>query len=289
MYADLIRDVTRREKIRRYLRVLEEPALTTETTALMEMGRSEPAPTSSAAAADAAAAWHASSREEDDPGSDGDDQDGDDEGDMDDDDIAHDEEMTPGADVPAKDPLAVLARRGLVIVVSVHAASVHIPHVLNAPFSLPVPFADRLGLFLADGAVLPPGTYPLPDDGNVSIYPYTSLVDRNGKAFCVHARDDHYGKARYSFVELQAGAERWYVRVWMLFSCVFRGTWYKLAFVSMMKAVSRERYNTTRRTFVWNSTHLDCVEVGHILRTVIMVPSFLRRRAIDPEVFHLLE
>ena len=114
MYADLIRDVTRREKIRRYLRALEEPALTTETTALMEMGRSEPAPTSSAAAADAAAAWHASSREEDGLGSDDDDQDGDGEGDMDDDDIAHDEEMTPGADVPAKDPLAVLARRGLV-------------------------------------------------------------------------------------------------------------------------------------------------------------------------------
>ena len=53
VYADLIRDVTRREKIRRYLRALEDPALTTETTALMEMGRSEPAPTSSAAAADA--------------------------------------------------------------------------------------------------------------------------------------------------------------------------------------------------------------------------------------------
>lgn len=202
-------------------------------------------------------------------------------------------ESVPGTrksdETSALDPLDALARRGLVTVVSVHDAAAYVPHVLKAPFSLPVPFADRLGLFLADGAVMPTGAYPLPDDGNVSIYPYTSLVGAGGLSFSIHARDNHYGRARYSFVEMQAGTELWYARVWMLFSCIFRGVWYKLALGTMMKAISRERYNTSRKTFTWNSSHLDCFEVGHVRRTVIMVPSFIRQRAIDPEVFHLLE
>jgi hypothetical protein len=143
------------------------------------------------------------------------------------------------------------------------------------PFSNPVPFRVRLGVFLGDGAKMPPGAYPTPDDDRVVIYPTMTIATGDGATSVrVHARERYHGKANYSFVEIRSGDELWYARVWLLFTCVFRGATYKLAAVSYLQEVKRRSRTSDRRVFTWFSDHVECLEVDHIHRNVVMVPGF---------------
>ena len=309
VYADLLRDITRRQKIRRYLRTWGMLANSTLGAGHQQILSEQVDVTSAAAAAapaDDGEAVAAASRGGGGGAGSGaaaavamigiDDHDvddvDDDDNDDDDNDDNDDDDNRPRSDLrmeqAVRDKTMAWVDK-LSEVVPLAEVATHLPCSTNLPFTIPVPFADRLGLFLADGAALPQGSYPAPDDGQVVVFPFAALVGPAGEPVRVHARNSHYGKSKYSFVELQAGAERWYARVWILFHCVFRGATYKLAMASVMKRLPRKQYNTQRRTFTWNSSHLECFELGHILRTVVMVPSYIRRRALDPEVFHLLE
>ncbi|MFN0318526.1 MAG: hypothetical protein ACKVQA_26165 [Burkholderiales bacterium] len=173
--------------------------------------------------------------------------------------------------------------------VAVSVAGAQFPTLTDMPFRLPVPLADRLGLFFTDGTAQPPGSYPSTDDGQVTIYPSATLVGEDGEAFRIHARLRYHGKPRYSFVAINAKGQLWYARVWVIFSCLFRGQVFRLAACSVLRKVRSEHYHTTRPTFIWHSSHVDCFELGHIVRPVIVVPSYLPRKATDPRVFHLLE
>ena len=174
--------------------------------------------------------------------------------------------------------------------VQVHDVDSIIPVIENAPFSPPVRFPDRLGVFLSDGATLPSGQYPSSDDGKVKTFPVAFLFnDTTGRSFRVHARSLFHGKAKFSFVEVAGpDGEMWYGRVWLLFSCLFRGHRYNLALVSWLDRVSSLPFHTSKPTFRWSTRFLDCIELGNVKRTVTCVPSFITRRAGEP-AFHLLD
>ncbi len=180
--------------------------------------------------------------------------------------------------------------------ISLENAAALFPTGSRHPFAVPVPLADRLGVFLSDHTVMRSGEFPQPDNLEVFVTPFVSTETADGTPFRVHARTNFYGAPRYSFVEIEAGKERWYGQVWMLFSCHYRGTKYHLAACSVLTTVKRQDYNTTRRTFQWYSKHIECIEVGHILRKVVMVKSFMKGKAtpmkgnlpVNADVFHLL-
>ena len=167
-----------------------------------------------------------------------------------------------------------------------------VPADVDAPFRNPLLFKDRLGTFLADGTVLSAGTFPTTDDAQITTFPVCKLQDlTTNTSFRVHARANHYRRAKYSFVEIRAvnddgDEEMWIARVWLLFRCVYRGVVYKLAAISYLQDVSSVPYNTTKRTLTWFSTHVDCVEVAHITRSLTLVPSCVTRP--DQNAYHLL-
>lgn len=159
----------------------------------------------------------------------------------------------------------------------------------RVPFTTPVPLGDRLGLFLTDGEAMPPGSYPEPDDGTITIHPWCQFTTLNGDVVRVQARAEFYGREAYSFVELLGPDGRpWYAQVWLLFSCLGRGEPYDLALVSYLRAISPAPYNTSRRTITWHSHHVDCVEVANIQRVVQLVRTVCAGRLVNPDVFHLL-
>ena len=150
-------------------------------------------------------------------------------------------------------------------------------------------FADRLGVFLSDGAEMRSGEYPSTDDNSVTIFPVAFLVDDNGNSFRVHARPTFHGKPKYSFVEARIKeGELWYGKVVLLFECLFQGKLYQLALVSWLTVCSGRKYNTDKKSFTWSSRHMDCVEVAHFVRVVTIVPTFLPRAAGEKQVLHLL-
>lgn len=159
----------------------------------------------------------------------------------------------------------------------------------SVPFTKPVPFADRLGLFLTDGEAMPPGTYPGPDDGVVVVYPSCKLTPESGPTVRVHARPDFYGKPAYSFVELIGpDATPWFAQVWLLFSCLGEGEPYDLALVSYLRSISPAPYHTRKATVTWHSRHVDCVEVANIRRVVQLVRTVCEGGGLNSNVFHLL-
>ena len=261
-YGDLLRDVSRRVRIRHALRSLTDPAAEDEMPAAAAQAHDlEPA------AAAAAAAEEEEEEEEDDD----DDEDG--------------------------DEIANIFRSPSGTVVKVADVARQLPAAEGRPFTVPVRFCDRLGLLLTNGEKLPSGTYPSVDNGTITVFPVAFLASPSddlakNKMFRVHARANFRHKPKYSFVEIISGKEPeplWYAQVWLLFRCKFRGTVQDLALVSYLKVVSAAPYRTTRRTFQWYSTFLDCVDLASIRRTVAMVPSYIiRSRTAAGEVFHLL-
>ena len=229
MYADLIRDITRREKIRLALKadVLIDPV----------------------------------------------------------------EEMLKEPDAEAADeanPAPFFRQTAAFVQVPVVEAALLLPSGREFPFSGQVPFRDRLGLFLGDFIRMPAGTYPQPDDETIKVYSFATFPATDEiPSFRVHARNAFHGKPKYSFVEVDDGTRSWFARVWMLFTCTFHGQLYSLALVSHMTPFAGP-HNTMKRTFTWYSSHLDVLELGHIRRLAIMVPSFMPHRARDTDVFHLL-
>ncbi len=160
---------------------------------------------------------------------------------------------------------------------------------LEVPFSKPVRFSTRLGLFLSDGARLEAGDYPHPDGGFVTVFPFAIASDGE-TSFYVHARPNFHGRRKHSFVEVSAAdEEKWYGCVWLLFHCKYRGVDYNLALVSWLTARSGAPFATRKPTFAWTSQHLDCVEVGHISRLATMVQTCIRRTPADANVYHLVD
>ena len=218
-------------------------------------------------------------------------------GDMNEYDSDTDEDFQPPVDpVAAVDEAATMFRGTAgtrIAVVDVHLRlPTEPPEPLRSlPFASPVPFADRLGVFLADGAELSSGAYPQPDDGTVTVFPVAHIeATPTSMPFRVHARQLFRGKAKYSFMELQAeGGELWYCCVWLLFTCIYNRRSFRVALVSWLSQRSGLPYGTTKPTFSWTSRHLDCVEIGHFTRPVVMVSSGCKRNIKGDQVFHLLE
>ena len=164
----------------------------------------------------------------------------------------------------------------------------HLPTGPDMPFDTPVPFHDRLGFFLADAVAHPPGGFPQPDADLVTLFPFADVAMADGGTFRVHARDSYYGNPAYSFVQAQAGAELWFGRVWLLFTCRFHGTVYNLALVSWLTQRSATPYRVQRPTFSWASRFTDCIEIEHLRSVANLVPSLLKPPR-QPAAFHLLE
>ena len=166
----------------------------------------------------------------------------------------------------------------------------HLPSDPDVPFARPVPFRDRLGVFLSDSVPHFAGEFPAPDDAKVTVFPVAFVTSVTGSEFRVHARPTFYGKPAYSFIEATAGGgELWYGRVWLLFQCHFGGVLYNLALVSWLTARSGAPFGTDRPTFAWTSRFTDCIEVEHLKRVVTMVPTFVQRGRRKEPVWHLLE
>ena len=185
---------------------------------------------------------------------------------------------------------AVMFRGSMGKIVSLADVPHHLPVAADLPFSVPVPFRDRLGYFLADAVPHFSGEFPQPDDGAITIFPVAFLTSDGGEQFRVHARDAFYGKPAYSFVEARGTDNaRWFGRVWLLFQCRFRRTLYNIALVSWLTQCSGAPYGTDKRTFTWTSRHVDCIELGHLQRVVTLVPSFMTRGAHRERILHLVE
>ena len=266
MYADLIRDVTRREKLRLALETVVAPARQVDLVGAEQ---------------EAGANLQRAN-------------------------VAFDDEdsqelvaavagsIAPGASSESAVTLGQgnMFRQRLGVTIAVVDVGKHLPSAAKEqlPFSTPVLFPDRLGLFLSDGARLPSGQYPQPDGGTVTLYPFALVTPRGAAVpFRVHARADYHGRTKYSFVETLAGQELWYARVWLVFQCRFHGSVYNLALVSWLTQRSGAPYGTDKMTFNWTSRFLDCIEVEHFTRTVTIVPTVIRRTAVDAQVLHLLE
>ena len=174
--------------------------------------------------------------------------------------------------------------------IPVSDASRLLPNTPDVPFTFPVNFRDRLGVFLADGERLPSGQFPQPEDGHVTVFQYADIPAReNRPKFRVHARPLFHGRPKYSFVEAQAGAEIWYGRVWLLLQCQFRGSTYDLALVSWLQNRASAPFATRKLTFSWASRFVDCIELGHLLRVVTIAPSCIPRTGAQGQVLHLLK
>ena len=149
--------------------------------------------------------------------------------------------------------------------------------------TMPLPFdlhafrvEDRIGLFLTDNARLAPGTYPPPDGGVVTVFPFAELRSRDRPAFRLVVKRSHYGRPRFPFVEIDSPGTPWYGRVWLLFSCMYQREPYNLALVSYLQLAPAGRSRMTcRQAYVWSSAHVECVEVALFRRTVVVVSSYL--------------
>ncbi len=207
-----------------------------------------------------------------------------------------DDDFVPPQDNPSDmDEAASMFRVALGKQVALDDVCFHLPTVAlddlqPLPFSVPVPFADRLGVFLADGAEMPAGAYPRPDENVVTVFPVAHIeATATSLPFRVHARSAYRGKPKYSFAELRTkDGELWYCCVWLLFECAYLGRTFRVALVSWLSRRSGAPFATNKATFTWTSKHLDCVEVGHFTRTVVMVRSYSKRCGSEA-VFHLLE
>ena len=257
---DLIRDITRREKIRLALEVdlATEPAAVAPAAASftqVQLTQEEDV-----------AEWNAPDAGEEPARTESDD------------DVGQAQPPTPKAF------RAAVAKR-----VPLDDVAMHLPTDIDVPFQRPVPFRDRLGVFLADATPHFSGEFPQPDDGTVSLFPVAFVMKESGVQFRVHARPKFYGKPAYSFVEAAApGGELWYGRVWLLFRCFFNGIAYNLALVSWLTARPGAPFGTNKPTFSWTSRFTDCIEVEHFTRVVTMVPSYVQRRSGE-QVWHLLD
>ena len=255
MYADLIRDITRREKIRLALAV-------DLVAGDAEEQRDDD---------DDAAQEHATN---------------------------DDDEEDSGADAAAaeasgtleRDPMPTTFRPRLGTTVALREVARLLPANPDNPFTHPVHFADRLGVFLSDGEPFPPGQFPQPDGGVISVFPFADLQSPEPLVtrFRVHARAQFHGQSKYSFVEATSGPDLWYGRVWLLFQCRFRGESYNLALVSWLQSRAGAPFGTRKPTFSWASRFLDCIEVEHLRRVVIVVPSLVSRTKAQGPVLHLL-
>ena len=165
-------------------------------------------------------------------------------------------------------------------------------------FSTPVHFLDRLGVFLAGGEQHERGQFPTPDHDTITVYPVCWIPDHtpgSSTIYRLHARSSFHGAPRYTFFEAEASnGNLWYGRMWMLFTCHFNGDKYSLALVSWMTEKSSSPYKTDKRTFGWSSQFLECVELAHLVRPVVMIPSVIAeagaaRRRQPVATYHLLE
>lgn len=262
---DLLRDITRREKIRNVLgdQWTVEQLLETQDDGdgLDDKG---------VAAADGSAAEA--------------------QGLLDDDPESEEEEGGEGEEVEESAAVAQIEGVGKPEMVLVSQVTVLLPSGPEIPFPTSLKFHDRLGVFLSDGAQMQSGTYPTPDDGQIAIY--SSFRIPSERSFRVHARPSFHGRPRYDWVQVNPNPpsdELWFARVWLLFSCTFQGKQYGMAMLSWLKSVSSEPYHTRRPTFVWASRFPNCIELGNLIRTVTMLPSFVKRGASREEAFHLLD
>lgn len=171
-------------------------------------------------------------------------------------------------------------------------------HILLLPRTIPVPFqlarqvlADRLGLFLTDGARRLTGTYPKPDGDAITVFEFANLHRHDGKPFRLTVKESFYGKPRYPFVEIESPGTPWYARVWLMFACTFNTVTYHLALVSYLSPAPAGRGNTAFHGYSWSSSHLECVELRLIRREVTMVSSFTNSRGMAERerLYHRLD
>ena len=270
VFADLIRDITRREKIRKALAVNATAADTLRFAARTDGTLEE-------------------EEEEDDAQSTQDDE-GDD---------GNDDAIAEGTTTTTTTATATTTKRAQMprtfrpaLGVTVALAEVQrlLPNTPDIPFTIPVRFADRLGVFLSDGVPFPTGQFPQPEGGLITVFPFADMEPEDPLLlrFRVHARALFHGVPKYSFVEATAGEELWYGRVWLLFQCRFRDKVYNLALVSWLQLRAGAPFGTQKPTFSWSSPFLDCIEVEHLRRTLIVVPSMLPRARGLGQILHLL-
>lgn len=269
VYADLIRDITRREKIR--------VALAVDLVA----GDAEVQPEDAADDDDQPdSAQQTSAVQEENTNDDDDDEEG----------SGDDAAAAEASGTLERDPMPTTFRPRLGTTVALREVARLLPANPDNPFTHPVHFADRLGVFLSDGEPFPPGQFPQPDGGVISVFPFADLQSPEPLVtrFRVHARAQFHGQSKYSFVEATSGPDLWYGRVWLLFQCRFRGESYNLALVSWLQSRAGAPFGTRKPTFSWASRFLDCIEVEHLRRVVIVVPSLVSRTKAQGPVLHLL-
>ena len=198
---------------------------------------------------------------------------------------------------PAKDTAAIFPSR-FGSIINIDDVSSHLRIALESqkvPFSFPLPFRDRLGLFLGEYEPHFRGQFPQPDVDSITVYPFCALPkDAQGDAFRFHARGSFHGHPKFSFFEAEGeDGESWFGQLWLLFQCQFQSVTLDLALVSWLKDVPSVLYSTRKRSFTWNSLFADCVEVAHFIRPVTMLPSFVQRSkhtaTVAATVYHLMD
>lgn len=159
-----------------------------------------------------------------------------------------------------------------------------LPHCRLGRYS----FAVRLGVYLADNALLPMGMHPEADNDEVVIHTCANITSPSGK-HVIRADPSFRGKPAYSFVEIQADDDHWYAQLLLLF--VYRcdedaGPGALVAYLK--KAPELERVCPNKSAFRWYSRFPYCVDVRQIVRPVWMVHvNWLSRR--DDPVFVLVD
>lgn len=133
-------------------------------------------------------------------------------------------------------------------------------------------FADRLGVFLTDGDVRPSGTYPTPDNNQVTIHYRATIHARDGAPESViRAAPSWHGKPAYSFVEIRGAGGSWYAQVILLFAFKVGDVPHAAALVNYLEEVPALRSTCPNKTcFRWYSRYPDCVDLREIARCVVI-------------------